>query len=65
MAQDSDLSKSADKGKGKAVDNERKADEAQKDKAGQPAADGKKDDEKAECLFPLLRLVDMTRSRPC
>ncbi|KAL2262671.1 hypothetical protein VTK26DRAFT_493 [Humicola hyalothermophila] len=48
MAQDSDLSKTADKGKGKAVDNERKGDEAQKDKAGQPVANGKKDDEKAE-----------------
>ena len=45
MAQDSDLSKTADKGKGKAVD-----DETQKDKAGQPAANGKKDDDKDECL---------------
>ncbi|KAL2133895.1 hypothetical protein VTI74DRAFT_1460 [Chaetomium olivicolor] len=43
MAQDSDLSKTADKGKGKAVD-----DETQKDKAGQPVANGKKGDEKAE-----------------
>ncbi|KAK4251549.1 armadillo-type protein [Corynascus novoguineensis] len=43
MAQESDLSKTADKGKGKAVD-----DETQKDKAGQPVANGKKDDEKAE-----------------
>ncbi|KAK0735721.1 armadillo-type protein [Apiosordaria backusii] len=43
MAQDSDLSKTADKGKGKAVD-----DETQKDKAGQPVANGKKDDDKAE-----------------
>lgn len=41
MAQDSDLSKTTDKGKGKAVD-----DETQKDKAGQPAANGKKDDDK-------------------
>lgn len=46
MAQESDLSKTADKGKGKAVD-----DETQKDKAGQPVANGKKDDDKAECLF--------------
>jgi hypothetical protein len=45
MAQESDLSKTADKGKGKAVD-----DETQKDKAGQPVANGK-DDDKAECLF--------------
>ena len=45
MAQDSDLAKTADKGKGKAVD-----DETQKDKAGQPAANGKKDDDKDECL---------------
>lgn len=54
MAQDSDLSNTADKGKGKAVDNEPKADEAQKDKAGQPAANGKKGDEKDECLFSSL-----------
>jgi 26S proteasome regulatory subunit N1 len=50
MAQESDLSKSAaDKGKGKgnAVH-----DGTQKDKAGQPVANGKKDDDKAECLFP-------------
>ncbi|KAK4640408.1 proteasome regulatory particle base subunit [Podospora bellae-mahoneyi] len=43
MAQDSDLSKTADKGKGKAVD-----DETQKDKAAQPVENGKKDDGKAE-----------------
>lgn len=52
MARDSDLSKTADKGKGKAVDNERKADETQRNKAGQPVANGKKDDDKAECLCP-------------
>lgn len=46
MAQESDLSKAADKGKGKAVD-----DETQKDTAGEPAANGKKEDEKADCLF--------------
>lgn len=51
MAQDSDLSKAADKGKGKAVDDDRKADETQKDKAGQPAANGKKGDDKDEGLF--------------
>jgi hypothetical protein len=57
MAQESDLSKTVDKGKGKAVD-----DEASKDKAGQPVANGKKDDDKAECLFalPVLR-----RPLPC
>ncbi|KAK4651499.1 proteasome regulatory particle base subunit [Podospora pseudocomata] len=43
MAQDSDLSKTADKGKGKAAD-----DETQKDKAAQPVENGKKDDDKAE-----------------
>jgi 26S proteasome regulatory subunit N1 len=44
MAQESDLSKTADKGKGKAVD-----DETQKDKAGEPVPTGKKDeDDKAE-----------------
>ncbi|KAL2023419.1 hypothetical protein VTK56DRAFT_2776 [Thermocarpiscus australiensis] len=48
MAQDSDLSKTVDKGKGKAVDSDRKADETQKDKAGQPLANGKKGDDKAE-----------------
>ena len=51
MAQDSDLSKSPDKGKGKAVDSGRKAEEAQKDK---PMANGKKGDEKSECLCPSL-----------
>jgi 26S proteasome regulatory subunit N1 len=43
MAQESDLSKTADKGKGKAVD-----DETQKDKAGEPVPNGKKDEDKAE-----------------
>lgn len=45
MAQDSDISKSADKGKGKAVDGER-ADAAKKGKDGQDQVNGKKDDEK-------------------
>ncbi|KAK3688588.1 armadillo-type protein [Podospora appendiculata] len=49
MAQDSDLSKAADKGKGKAVDSARKADDVQKSgEDGQPAANGKKADEKAD-----------------
>jgi 26S proteasome regulatory subunit N1 len=50
MAQESDLSKTADTGKGKAVD-----DDTQKDKAGQPVANGKKEDDKDECLFSLPR----------
>jgi len=49
MAQDSDLSKTADKGKGKAVDAERKPEDLKKGD-GQPAATGKKDDDKDECL---------------
>ncbi|KAK3353044.1 armadillo-type protein [Lasiosphaeria hispida] len=48
MAQDSELPKAADKGKGKAVDTDKKEDEAQKDSAAQPAANGKKDDDKAD-----------------
>ncbi|KAK5660313.1 hypothetical protein OQA88_12853 [Cercophora sp. LCS_1] len=48
MAQDSDLSKAADKGKGKATDVEKSAEELQKDAAGQPAANGKKDDDNAD-----------------
>lgn len=58
MAQDSDLSKTADKGKGKAVDSDAKGDEVQKDKDGNVVANGKKDD-KAEGLFapPALRSV--------
>ncbi|KAK6202149.1 proteasome regulatory particle base subunit [Pestalotiopsis sp. IQ-011] len=43
MAQDSDVPKSADKGKGKAVENE-KVDDAKKGKDGQPAS--KKDEDK-------------------
>ncbi len=57
MAQDSELSKTSDKGKGKAVDDDRKPDDAQKDSAANPAANGKKDDGKDECLFP--------RAPPC
>ncbi|KAK4214845.1 armadillo-type protein [Rhypophila decipiens] len=44
MAQDSDLSKSADKGKGKAVDTDPKGDDVQKDKEGNVVPNGKKDD---------------------
>lgn len=43
MAGDSDVSKAADKGKGKAVD-EKKPEEIKKDKDGKPIANGKKDD---------------------
>lgn len=50
MAQDSDLSKSADKGKGKATDVEKSTEELQKDAS---AVNGKKDDDKADCLFPV------------
>ncbi|KAK1759366.1 armadillo-type protein [Echria macrotheca] len=48
MPQDSQLPKGSDKGKGKAVEGARKQDEAQKDAAGEPAANGKKDDDKAD-----------------
>ncbi|KAK0620373.1 armadillo-type protein [Immersiella caudata] len=44
MAQDGDVSKAADKGKGKAVEGDRKPEDAEKDAAGQPTANGKKDD---------------------
>jgi hypothetical protein len=53
MAQEHDLSKAADKGKGKAVE-----DVPQKDKSGQAVPNGKKkDDEKGECglTYPRLR----------
>ncbi|KAK0629713.1 armadillo-type protein [Bombardia bombarda] len=48
MAQDSDLSKTADKGKGKAVDGEQKPDDVSKDNEGTTASNGKKDDGKAD-----------------
>lgn len=53
MAGDSDLPKSADKGKGKAVDAVKKTDDVKKDKDGKPIANGQKDDDNAECLFPV------------
>lgn len=49
MAQDGDMSKAADKGKGKAIDVEQKVDDSQKDTAGKPAANGAKDDDKDDC----------------
>ena len=51
MAQDSEMPSAADKGKGKAVDG--KADDPPKDKDGKPLANGKKDDDKPDCLFAL------------
>ncbi|KAK4165857.1 armadillo-type protein [Cladorrhinum sp. PSN259] len=53
MAQDSDLPKATDKGKGKAVESDPKAEDSQKDKTGQPAANGKKDDGKEEASEEL------------
>ncbi|KAK3936379.1 armadillo-type protein [Diplogelasinospora grovesii] len=53
MAQDSDLSKSSDKGKGKAVESDKKADQVQKDKDGKPVVNGKKDDDKADSAEEL------------
>jgi hypothetical protein len=50
MAGDSDLSKAADKGKGKAVD-DKKPEEVKKDKDGKPIPNGKKDDDKTDGLF--------------
>lgn len=51
MAGDSDLPKSADKGKGKAVDAVKKTEEVKKDKDGKPIPNGKKDDDNTECSF--------------
>jgi 26S proteasome regulatory subunit N1 len=46
MAQDGELPKSTDKGKGKAVDGEQsKIDEVKKDKDGKPVVNGKKEDD--------------------
>jgi 26S proteasome regulatory subunit N1 len=50
MAGDSDLPKSADKGKGKAVDAGKKPEEVKKDKDGKPIQNGQKDDDNTECL---------------
>lgn len=48
MAQD-DQPTAADKGKGKAVETV-KSEEVKKDKDGKPVANGKKEDEKDECM---------------
>lgn len=49
MAGDSDLPKSADKGKGKAVDAGKKPDELKKDKDGKAIPNGQKDDNEGLC----------------
>lgn len=51
MAGDSDSSKAADKGKGKAVDGQ-KPEESKKGKDENPAVNGKKEDEKLEGSSP-------------
>lgn len=53
MAGDSDLSRAAEKGKGKAVDGDQKAEESKKGKDVSLVINGKKDDEKTEGLPPL------------
>lgn len=53
MAQD-DKPTAADKGKGKAVENG-KAEEVPKDKDGKPLANGKKEDDKDECMRRCTR----------
>jgi 26S proteasome regulatory subunit N1 len=69
MAQDSDKPTAADKGKGKAVENG-KPEDVPKDKDGKPLANGKKADEKDECMRPvslasqLHTQTDMTHSQP-
>lgn len=49
MAQDSDASRAADKGKGKALD-EKKPEELKKDKDGN-VVNGRREDENADCMF--------------
>jgi len=62
MAQDGDLSKAADKGKGKAVEGDQKPEETEKDASTQPAANGKKDD-KADGVFALPTGINHARRR--
>lgn len=50
MAGDSDLSRAAEKGKGKAGDGDQKANEAKKGKDESHLVNGKKDDDKTEGL---------------
>ena len=55
MAQDSEPSKSADKGKGKAVDGEpSKAEEVKKDKDGKTIVNGKKEEPEIGGRYYLL-----------
>jgi hypothetical protein len=62
MAQDGDVSKSTDKGKGKAVDGDvSKAREAAKDKDGKPQLNGKKDEPIIGGMFDL-GLAGLTRA---
>lgn len=71
MAQDSDKPTALDKGKGKATENG-KPEDVQKDKDGKPLANGKKEDDKDECMrpCPLFRRresqkqTDTPRSQP-
>lgn len=63
MAQD-DKPTTADKGKGKAVENG-KAEEVPKDKDGKPLANGKKEDVKDECMRQRLRLCGVELIAPC
>ena len=52
MAQDSEMPTAADKGKGKAVE---KPEDSKKDK--EPVINGKKDDDKDECLFASMCML--------
>lgn len=67
MAQDSDKPTAADKGKGKAAEN-RKPEDVPKEKDGKPLANGKKDDEKDDCMrskSPASQTqTDKPRSQP-
>lgn len=65
MAQD-DKPTALDKGKGKAVENG-KPEDIQKDKDGKPLANGKKEDEKDECMRPrpLLRKCESQSKLTC
>jgi desulfoferrodoxin (superoxide reductase-like protein) len=53
MAQDSDVPKAADKGKGKAVDDS-------KDEKSLPLINGKKEDDKKDCMYIIVGLVVMS-----
>lgn len=56
MAQDQKPT-AAEKGKGKAVENG-KPEDASKDKDSKPVANGKKEDDKNDCMRQCLRLCD-------